>query len=662
MNNPAQNSNWLSDPDGRINNISLAPNPKNALIPLFETIMNSIHAIEERFGKNNFAKGEISIEIMRDKNGENTGFIVTDNGIGFNNANLESFQKMDSQKKVKLGGKGVGRLLWLKVMKEVRISSTFSEDKKCKNLKFDFTAQDPLLNMQLTDVTDISKIGTRVELHPYRGAYATCLPKRSATIVNRVLAHFIRFFINISHPKITIIDKEELDLFEKFSGSIERDKDYAFEVLIANEQRSFTLHCFLLPKEISDDEVSTNALYLGANGRAVERVDLDTALGFRAVEGKFAFLGYVESDVLDDSANDTRTDFSLDKKTIDEIINEAKNCAKDFLDPEIQQVRVRQRKAVIAIRKEHPRFLSVTQNMDEFMTRLRLSTQKEEDIYLELSRRTYRQYTTRKNGYAASVKHNLSDIKEKSAEWVKGLQVESMSSLAEYVKRRELILKEFKKSLQYTNIEEEKSAYEEVIHNIICPMGASKEDLNYEDHNLWILDDRLAFFTYFNSDKKLIKQVKNPESPNSRPDLTAFEMLEEGFGFQNNDASQPVTIIEFKRPKRDDYTPNDNPIEQVRNYVENIKKSEQVIKHDGTPLRPIDETTQFHCHIIADITPTLKEAMKRAGGGFHKKTGAGCYYKWDEAYKIFIEISSFAEVLKSAEARNEAFFRKLGLT
>jgi hypothetical protein len=39
---------WLSDPIGRINNLSLAPSPKNTLQPMFEALMNSIHAIEGR--------------------------------------------------------------------------------------------------------------------------------------------------------------------------------------------------------------------------------------------------------------------------------------------------------------------------------------------------------------------------------------------------------------------------------------------------------------------------------------------------------------------------------------------------------------------------------------------------------------------------------------
>ena len=91
-------SNWKSDPQGRINNISLAPNPKNTLFPLFEAIMNSIHAIEERFGRDNVSSGVIRIYVARDENAECLGFRVSANGIGFNEQNLESFMKMDSQK------------------------------------------------------------------------------------------------------------------------------------------------------------------------------------------------------------------------------------------------------------------------------------------------------------------------------------------------------------------------------------------------------------------------------------------------------------------------------------------------------------------------------------------------------------------------------------
>ena len=48
-------------------------------------------------------------------------------------------------------------------------------------------------------------------------------------------------------------------------------------------------------------------------------------------------------------------------------------------------------------------------------------------------------------------------------------------------------------------------------------------------------------------------------------------------------------------------------------------------------------------------------------GPFFKKAGHGSYYKWDEPFKIFIEVSSYSELIRAARARHEAFFQKLGV-
>ena len=151
---------------------------------------------------------------------------------------------------------------------------------------------------------------TEISINPFRSEFATRLPKKLDTIANRILAHFISYFTNISHPNIVLRDEsEEINLFDAFIEKIERDGDYEFQV--EGIEPGFVLHCFLLPKSISDDEKSVNALYLGANGRAVTRHELDSVLGMKAINGKFAFFGYVESSFLNDSANDTRTAFSL---------------------------------------------------------------------------------------------------------------------------------------------------------------------------------------------------------------------------------------------------------------------------------------------------------------------------------------------------------------
>ena len=274
---------WLSDNAGRIENISLAPNVKNAIFPLFEAVMNSIHAIEERFGPDGLAQGNIEITLHGDEQGEYTGFTVKDNGVGFNVDNLTSLRRFDSRKKAKLGGKGVGRLLWLKVSEEAAIRSTFfGPTEQVMTSTFRFTVADPI--MDYAEVPSVHKeIGTSVTINPFRSAFATRLPKKADTFANRLIAHFVSYFTNISHPQITIVDTTDpgsspIDLFDIFSEKVERDSDFTFAVDGVDEP--FTIHCFLLPKSISDDERSVNALYFGANGRAVTRHELEVVPPF----------------------------------------------------------------------------------------------------------------------------------------------------------------------------------------------------------------------------------------------------------------------------------------------------------------------------------------------------------------------------------------------
>ena len=110
---------------GRIKNFDL---PKNQpLIPLYEAVVNSIFAIQERQQKEIF---EGKVEIIRDQQevaklegidrsiNEITGFKIIDNGIGLDDNNMKSFLQSDStyradEGSVKLPGINLGGLLWV---------------------------------------------------------------------------------------------------------------------------------------------------------------------------------------------------------------------------------------------------------------------------------------------------------------------------------------------------------------------------------------------------------------------------------------------------------------------------------------------------------------------------------------------------------------------
>lgn len=213
----------------------------------------------------------------------------------------------------------------------------------------------------------------------------------------------------------------------------------------------------------------------------------------------------------------------------------------------------------------------------------------------------------------------------------------------------------FEEKIGFADIETEKAHYERVVHDLICPLGSTKSDLNYEDHNLWVIDDRLAFYSYFNSDKQL--KAQSPSADIRRPDVTLFDL---GMGFDKGSSQEPITIIEFKRPKRNDYTMADNPFTQVQDYVKELRKAGEACRFDGKTIRVIDSDAPFMCQIIADDTPSLRDVMDRLNG-FYKKAGSKSYYRWDSHFKIFMEVTSYSDLISGAKARHAAFFEKLGI-
>ena len=96
---------------GRIRNTNL-PKAKT-LLPLFEAVMNAFQAIEEAGGKGHVIRiiAERQGSLDEGKPGPIEAFTVIDSGIGFTDANFDSFETVDSPYKAPRGGKGLGRFL-----------------------------------------------------------------------------------------------------------------------------------------------------------------------------------------------------------------------------------------------------------------------------------------------------------------------------------------------------------------------------------------------------------------------------------------------------------------------------------------------------------------------------------------------------------------------
>jgi hypothetical protein len=230
--------------------------------------------------------------------------------------------------------------------------------------------------------------------------------------------------------------------------------------------------------------------------------------------------------------------------------------------------------------------------------------------------------------------------------------------LADYVVQRKMILMLFERVLKLNN----KNEYEleARIHNIIFPMRKTSEEVDYKEHNLWVIDERLAYHKYLRSDKPLDEE--DDDSP--RPDIIVANASTKNSFDKNllytDSQSTPYdsfTIIEFKRPMRDYYSgKEDDPIAQVQRYV-NYVNSGKAKTNDGRLINP--KNAKFYCYIICDITPKIREIASDRG---FTETGDGEGYFWyNSNSKAYIEVISYDKLLKDSKQRNQILFDKLGI-
>ena len=206
------------DITGRIKNFDI---PRNQpLVPLYEAIVNSIHAIEERRANDDRSFNPyIKIEIVRDQQliiegqgidysiNDVIGFNVIDNGVGLDENNMRSFLQSDSTYKASIGGKGVGRFSWLKAFSKADIESIFLDaDSTPVRRQFEFSLEKQEIDDTLTECDNYTDNRTEIKLIDYKYEYRKNVNKHADTIATKIMQHCVIYLIAPDCPKITVVD------------------------------------------------------------------------------------------------------------------------------------------------------------------------------------------------------------------------------------------------------------------------------------------------------------------------------------------------------------------------------------------------------------------------------------------------------------------------
>ena len=343
--------------------------PRSAEKAVLEAVVNSVQATEDRFGDETPARGKVEVAIVRDRdlldepNGRSAAPIVAievrDNGVGFDAENFASFLKVGSPRKLKIGGKGVGRLAWLKLCSEVRVASMFEGEKGLRSREFRFTAEDENVDGEdapADKVQAASKFRTTVRFTKLRETYRRHLPKLLETWASRVANHLLLPILKGSCPRITVVEADGC-------GRIPVNENFLASALLQQEEakievRDHRLRVTLTRLKRSGEGGSQ--VLLCANGRTVEEPAItqvvpnlpstlyDPGNGNDDGPGEFDFVMLVEEDLLDERVNMERTRLDIvddessplyqEEVSRKDLLRAVAPAARRFLEPYLMRV------------------------------------------------------------------------------------------------------------------------------------------------------------------------------------------------------------------------------------------------------------------------------------------------------------------------------------
>lgn len=666
---------------GRIKNFSLPK--RNALLPLYEAVINSFQAIEDRREISPDPAPVIIVTLKRDivlNDGNESiveprinGFRIFDNGIGFDENNFSSFLKSDSQYKSQRGGKGVGRFCWLKAFADVRIESNFQENGQWYRRAFDFNLE----NLTLNDAVEqplSHQYGTTVELKSILPEYAKNVPLSADSIASSLMYHCLVYLNAKNAPSLIVEDSSKRIVVNDLLDSALRERGESVS-LVVRGGNGFCVDLDLLFLKFNFEQVPhgngthPDKLILCAHNRSVYEMALDKKLNGLTTflhDCDICIVGVVSGDYLDNNVDMNRLSFSFPEEGEDLLYEVSKQdiekAALDAIFEFLHEYKdeadeVRKRSIESYIRNDAPQYKPLVSFAEQELAALpyNASSSSIDDALHQAKRRLEKEVKSESDSMLSLLSSNdvdMDDLIGRHHEQLNRVAAYNYTALAEYVIHRKTILDLFEMGLHQTD--SGKFNKESYLHNLIYPMRSTSEDVTFDAHNLWLIDERLTYSSFISSDRQLrCGQRKD------RPDILALDspIL---MSLKENDGRpfDSVIIFELKKPMRDDYSDSDNPITQLLRYARRIKSG--AAKDSNGRSINVSAQTRMYLYAVCDITRSLEPVLENFNFS-NTPDGLGMYM-FNDNLNAYIEVLSFDKIVNDAKMRNEIFFDKLGIS
>lgn len=648
---------------GKVNNL---PEFKSeALLPVFEAVVNSIQAIEE-FG--DIRKGKITIRIKRDaqcnlnviSNDQQKiiGFDIIDDGIGFNETNYDSFLTSDTIHKIGKGCKGIGRFFWLKAFRNVRISSVYVTNNEKRKRILSFTTQNGISDVDDNLSDEVRQ--TKVELNDFQEDYRK-LPsayKKTEKIAQRILEHCLSYFIAHQAPSITVEDESGTTIFLNTLFDQIKENMTIEDIKIAGEQ--FKIYHLKLYSTYS----KMHNLVFCASNREVKTFNIESLLGtstqFDERDSRFIYSAYVSGDYLDKNVSQSRIDFEIPAKSspllgdafilsMEELKGEVIKKSKDFLMPYLKLLAEKKREITHEyVDKKNPALRAVLNYCPEVYDEIDPTSSEEEvdEILYKYKGKAEFQIRKKSAELLKTQAESLEGVKIEYENICQKIELFQKDQLAGYMLFRKMIIDLLSKKIEI-NKKDGNYYTEKIIHDIIFPRYSSSDQLNLEGHNMWLIDERLTFHSFAKSEGRLC-DINDSES-RDRPDILVFSEVDD------DRIARTISIVELKRPQRENY--DEDPTKQLYRYVRNIQGRK--LKSVNGRTIAVGESTRFYCYAICDLTDQIVEYAEN--NNFPKLKGGLGYSSYNSKMNVYLEIIDFDKIVADAEQRHKIFFAKLGI-
>lgn len=647
---------WKPDMKAVLDRTNLPITADNFLLPIYEAISNAIDGAEALHNSQITIAGSVSINFFHLNSPQDFEVRIVDNGIGLDVDNFRSFRTPFSGHKMRRNGRGFGRFIAFKVFEEVRYRSRAVSQGTTinRNFRFDIYHQNELRHHD--GEPEFPGSGLEVNLsHPLDVWAEEIEGLTKQLVLESIGSHFLGYFFSRALPKITIrFDEEQpIDLATEFKDRFSTTDEGSLPIEIDGETLDVKYRLARVPKS---KQFNYHAVMFTAADRVVGRPrDISTLVGAKHFSddegGKYVVIAVVSSKGFESRLNHERTNLAIPANKIEEIVKAISERLNLSETQQLDKIKTQQCQMLNAAVQDSPilRLGLRGKTIGEYV-QAKPNSWKVEQFVGDLAQHRYRRTRDlRKSMVAAAVDRPSyeSAVRELSDEIDSGKK----EALAEYIVHRKKIIDLIDVARGFDDAG--KLSPEDGVHELIFKRFADNTDTDFFEHNLWLIDDALAFMPYISSDRP--PDGKSRKKGDKVTDLLFYD----DSMYLGEEAGTTLSIVEFKRPNRNDYVfgkAKTDPVTQVIETIENAMDRGGFQRADGKFVS-FDTVSRRTAFIIADITPTLKKVLRRQD--FKNLADPRIYTRYRDAEEIFIQVMGYETLIELAKKRNQAFFTVL---